>query len=187
MPAGLIVAIAFAASSASAPGIYGPVQRDPPTPATKAASGDSCASVNASADTREIVICAQRPHGYRLNPDVMEAKREVRSGGPPRNPHESFRQNDCAVVGSMPCFNAGINLLAAASTLATMAQRLSKGEEIGSMFVTDPTPDEYQLYVAAKKRREAKEAEAVLAAAVAKAKAMRPVPSPAAPAPSPAP
>jgi hypothetical protein len=40
-----------------------------------------------------------------------------------------------------------------------MAARLSKGQEIGSMFVTDPQPTEYQLYVEAKKRREAKEAE----------------------------
>jgi hypothetical protein len=171
MPVGLIVAFAFAASSATGPGTYGPVQRDPPKPAAKASTGDSCAGINASADTREIVICAQRPNGYRLNPDVMEAKREARSGGAPRNPHESFARNDCAVVGSMPCFNAGINLLAAASTLATMAQRLAKGEEIGSMFVTDPTPDEYQLYVMAKKRREAKQAQAALEAAKANAAA----------------
>jgi hypothetical protein len=65
----------------------------------------------------------------------------------------------------MPCFNPGINLLAAATTLATMVQRLANGEEIGSMFMTDPHPDENQLYVAAKKRREAREAAAALAAA----------------------
>jgi hypothetical protein len=41
-----------------------------------------------------------------------------------------------------------------------MADRLSKGEEIGSMFVTTPEPTEYELYVAAKKRREAEEAAA---------------------------
>lgn len=178
MPAGLIVAVAFAASAASAPGVYGPVRPDPPKPAAKAPAADPCASAAAVGDTREIVICAQRPQGYRLNPDVMEAKREIRSGGAPRNPHESFRQNDCATVGPMPCFNAGINLIAAATTLVTMAERLAKGEEIGSMFVTDPTPDEYQLYVAAKKRREAREAEAALAAAVAKAKAATPAPAP---------
>jgi hypothetical protein len=77
----------------------------------------------------------------------------------------------------MPCFNPGINLIAAATTLATMAQRLATGEEIGSMFRTDPTPDEYQLYVAANKRREAREAAAALAAAQAKAKAANPAAS----------
>lgn len=179
MPAGLIVAIAFAASSASTPGLYGPARPDPPKPAVKAPAADSCATAEASGNNREIVICAQRPQGYRLNPDVMEARREIRSGGAPRNPHESFRQNDCATVGSMPCFNPGINLLAAATTFATMAQRLASGQEIGSMFVTDPHPDEYQLYVAAKKRREAREAEAAVAAAVAKAKAAKTAPSPA--------
>lgn len=177
MPSGLIVAIAFAASSASGPGVYGPVQPDPPKPATKAPTGDSCAGVNAGRDTREIVICAQRPNGYRINPDVMEAKREARSGGQPRNPHESFARNDCATVGSMPCFNPGINLIAAASTLAEMARRLAKGEQIGSMFVTNPSPDEYQLYVMAKKRREAKDAEAALTAARAKAAAAKTAPS----------
>ena len=177
MPAGLIVAFALAASSANGGNVYGPVQPVPPKPAATPDPIDHCASAAANGDTREIVICAQRPQGYRLNPDVMEAKREIRSGGRPRNPHESFSRNDCATVGSMPCFNPGINLIAAATTLATMAQRLATGEEIGSMFRTDPTPDEYQLYVAAKKRREAREAAAALAAAQAKAKAANPAAS----------
>jgi hypothetical protein len=50
-----------------------------------------------------------------------------------------------------------------------MANRLSKGEEIGSMFQTRPTSSEYQLYLQAKKQRE--EAEADKAAKAAKAKA----------------
>jgi hypothetical protein len=62
----------------------------------------------------------------------------------------------------------GINLIAAAATAAEMAERLSKGQEIGSMFVTDPQPSEYQLYKEAKAKREAEEAEK---AAKAKAKA----------------
>ena len=60
-----------------------------------------------------------------------------------------------------------INLLAAAAR-SPNGQRLAKGQEIGSMFKTEPTPSEYQLYREAKKEREAKEAEA---AAKAKAKA----------------
>ncbi len=51
-----------------------------------------------------------------------------------------------------------------------MASRLAKGQEIGSMFVTDPHPSEYQLYQEFKREREAKEAEKK-AKAAAKAKA----------------
>ena len=67
---------------------------------------------------------------------------------------------------------AGVNLIGAALTAAQMAARLAQGKEIGSMFVTDPHPTEYQLYVEAKRAREAREAEAEAeAAAAAKAKA----------------
>lgn len=118
----------------------------------------------------QIVICAPRPQGYRLNPDVMEAKREKRSGGPPKPPEYRTKDNSCQVVGPMGCFNAGVNLLAAAATAAEMAKRVAEGKEIGSMFVTDPHPDEYHLYLMAKARREAREAEEA-AAAKAKAKA----------------
>jgi hypothetical protein len=116
----------------------------------------------------QIVICAPRPQGYRLNPDVMEAKREKRSGGAPKAPEYRTKDNSCQVVGPMGCFNPGVNLLAAAATAAEMAKRLAEGKEIGSMFLTDPHPDEYQLYLMAKARREAREAEE---AAAAKAKA----------------
>jgi hypothetical protein len=40
-----------------------------------------------------------------------------------------------------------------------MVERAAKGESVGDMFITDPHPSEYQLYVMAKKRREAREAE----------------------------
>jgi hypothetical protein len=51
-----------------------------------------------------------------------------------------------------------INLIGAALTAAEMAARLSRGQEIGSMFVTDPQPNEYQLYQQAKAERQAEEA-----------------------------
>jgi hypothetical protein len=74
---------------------------------------------------------------------------------------------DCATVGPAPCVNAGINLIAAAATAAEMAARLAKGQEVGSMFVTDPHPDEYHLYLMAKARREAEEKARAAAAAKA--------------------
>jgi len=201
MLAGLSVAIALLAqtsaatasagpAAASAAPAYGPVTPPPPKPpeskppsksADEAAKADDrCAPPPPTTNDREIVVCAQKPQGYRLNPDVMETKREIRSGGRPKRP-ERLKDTSCATVGPAGCIGAPmINLLGAALTAAEMAARLSKGQEIGSMFVTDPQPTEYQLYQEAKRRREAKEA---AAAAAAKAKAA-PVPAKAAAAPA---
>lgn len=109
-------------------------------------------------DSQTIVICTERPQGYRLNPDVMEAKRETRSPGQPVRPGGRVIP-DCTNVGPQPCTNAGINLIGAALTAAQMAERLAKGQEVGSMFQTDPHLSEYQLYQLAKARREAEEAQ----------------------------
>jgi len=125
----------------------------------------------------EIVICAQKPSGYRLDPDVLEAKRQYR--GSKRKRPENFVHNDCATVGPMGCRGGPtINLIGAALTAAEMAKRVAQGKEIGSMFITDPHPTEYQLYVAAKHRREAEQADAA-AAAKAKADAAKQQPPPA--------
>ena len=128
-----------------------------PPPASGAAAPRTCTNQTSTETT--IVICAPRPQGYRIDPDVMEAKREMRSGGRPPRPSTEAPPPDCATVGPAPCVTAGINLLAAAAVAAEMAKRLATGQEIGSMFVTDPHPDEYHLYLMAKARREAAEAE----------------------------
>ena len=200
MSAGLSVAIALLAetpvavpadpaptAAASARPDYGPAPPKPPPapPASPVKTADeACAAATAKTDSRQIVICAQRPQGYRLNPDLMEAKREMRSGGRPTSPHETFKDNTCTTVGPAGCIGAaaGINLLGAATTLATMATRVAKGEEIGSMFQTTPQPTEYQLYLSAKQRREAREAEEALAA---KVKTMQAASKPANPAEAP--
>ena len=176
MPAGLPVVIALfaqdvAAAAASHP-VYGPASPTPKAPAQApvAAAQRDCAAANSDPNAREIVVCALRPQGYRLDPDVMEARRLKKEGsaGPPHNPHETYADNSCATVGPMGCRGGPtINLLAAATTLATMAERLSKGQEVGSLFVTEPARSEYQLYVQAKKRREAKEADAAAKAKIA--------------------
>lgn len=170
MPFGLPVAIALfaqAASGAATPAShpYGPVA---PPAAKKPApqASDSCSKATETGDERTIVVCAQRPNGYRINPDVMEAKREIRSGGPPPRPGGHI-EPDCRTIGPAGCFDAGINLVAAAITAVTMVERAVKGQNVGQMFITDPHPDEYHLYLEAKHRREQREAEA---AAVAKAK-----------------
>jgi hypothetical protein len=63
-----------------------------------------------------------------------------------------------------------VNLLAVAAVAAKISERLSNGQEIGSIFETTPSSSEYRLYLEAKKRREAKEAQAAATAAQAKAK-----------------
>jgi hypothetical protein len=183
MVAALPVALALLAQAAPSAPAASPAP-PPPSATTSSApaaarAADACPSP--SANSREIVICTQRPQGYRLNPDVLEAKREMKSGGRPKRVATETPPPDCATVGPTPCVTAGINLLGAALTAAEMAKRLAAGQEVGSMFVTDPQPTEYQLYVEAKKRREAREEEK---AALAKAKAAQ---AAAAPPPPPAP
>jgi hypothetical protein len=154
-----------------------------PAPASKPER--QCVAGAKDPESREIVVCAPKPQGYRIDPDVLAARRAKKQmmAGRPHNPHESFRDDKCKVVGPAPCMDAPmINLLAAAATAAEMAERLAKGQEIGSMFVTDPQPSEYQLYLEAKKQREAKEAAAAAKAkAAAQARQAQPAPQPAAP------
>lgn len=146
----------------------------PPAPNAKPAPPVVPDCPRQRSDSQTIVICTERPQGYRLNPDVMEAKREKKSPGPPVRPGGRVIP-DCTNVGPQPCMTAGINLIGAALTAAQMAERLAKGQEVGSMFQTDPSPSEYQLYQMAKARREAEEAEKTAEetrkAAEAKAKA----------------
>lgn len=172
---------ALSLAAAMAAGAAGPASADAAQSGASAQSQQSAAPSSAgpsqasptescpppSADNRIIVVCTQRYQGYRLNPDVMEAKREMHSGGRPVRPG-GFPPPDCATVGPFPCTVAGIDLIGAALTAAEMAERLAKGQEVGSMFKTDPHPSEYQLYQMAKARREAEEAKKV---AMEKAKA----------------
>ena len=176
LPLALVLLAQVAGEAAAAPAaapaaIYGPAAPVVPKPAAAPVKpAEPCPPPASTGSSQEIVICAEKPQGYRIDPDVLKARREKKSAGRPTRPGPiAMKDNSCTVVGTAPCMNAPmINLLAAAATLAEMGERLSKGEEIGSMFVTDPHPSEYQLYLEAKHDREAAEAEK---AKVAKAKA----------------
>jgi hypothetical protein len=170
----------FAQAAAATPPASGttPVPQAPKTTsASSASTADNCPPP--APNSTQIVICAERPQGYRLNQDVMEAKRQIRNHSQPVRPGGTVRP-DCATVGPQPCVSAGINLIGVALTAAQMAERLAKGQEVGSMFMTDPHPTEYQLYQMAKARREAEEAQkaadakAQAASAAAKAPAVDP-------------
>ena len=133
--------------------------------ATAATSCKPTETKDVKEDTREIVVCAPKQEGYRIDPDVMKAQRIKKENGKKRGP-ERLVDNSCASVGPMGCRGgAGINLVAAAVTAATMLKKAASGENVGEMFITDPQPDEYQLYLQAKREREAKEEEAAAAAA----------------------
>ena len=182
MPGGSMIALVMLAQAASGSATqqaaatdYGPVAQAPPKPPLpSAAPGDrDCSSANKDPDPRVIVVCGPKPQGYRINPDVLEAKREMKNGGTPKSQQQRMSQGTNCAVGPAGCQYAGINLLGAALTAAQMAERAAKGQPIGSMFVTDPHPSEYQLYQEAKKRREAKEAAEAAKAAQAKAEAER--------------
>ena len=169
MPAGLATALLFFAQA-----VAGPPAPAKQSPASAPTTQRDCAPQNSSGSANEIVICAVKPDGYRLPPDIVEARRlkKQRDSGRPRSPHETYADHSCATVGPMGCRGTpAVNLVAVALTAAQMADRLSKGQEVGSMFKTDPQASEYELYQQAKKAREAKEAAAKAQAVAEQARA----------------
>ncbi|MEO6360493.1 MAG: hypothetical protein ABIO43_07980 [Sphingomicrobium sp.] len=148
---------------------FGPSLPVPPKPSRPPEVSKPCA-IPVPTDPGEVLVCAARPHGYRIDPDVLAAKKAKRGGGRPKPP-DRMVDTSCKVVGPMGCGSHGIDLLGAALTLAKMADKVSKGENIGGMFITDPHLSEYQLYQQAKREREAKEEEARTQEAVKAAKA----------------
>ena len=182
MPFGLSVALISLAQAASAAPAAAPAAAATKAAATAAAPTADCRNTPPSADSRTIVVCGQKPDGYRIDPDILEARREHRNHSGPK-PREMMEHNDCATVGPMGCrFQPTLDLATAAAALAKMAAVASQGGDVGKMFETTPEMSEYQLYVEAKKRREAKEAQE--AAAKAKAAAQKPKVGPVRPSPA---
>ena len=155
MWSGLPIVMLFAAQAAAADS-YGPAL--PPAPKPKAeAAVSACAAPPVDTDKGEIFVCAPRPEGYRIDPDVLKAKKQARDRTRPKPP-ERLVDNSCASVGPHGCTTTGVNLLNAALVLATIAQKAVSGGDVGQMFVTDPQLSEYDYYKLAKSEREAKEA-----------------------------
>ena len=178
MSAGLSVALVIAAQTAAAgPSASALAPAPTATPAAvpvKDAQRECATPAVPDPNSREIVVCAVKPNGYRIDPDVLAARRMKKKGESvrPRNPHETFVEHNCATIGPMGCRGQPtIDMFTAAAALTAMAERLSKGQEIGSMFQTEPTSSEYQLYLQAKKEREETEANKAAKAAQAKAAA----------------
>jgi len=172
MSLGLILAAAALAQAADAPAAnpapaepapaYGPATPEPPKVATGAEPArKDCSPKTPDPKSDTIVVCVEKSDGYRIDPDVLAAKKAKHEAdhGRPQSRAEKVADNSCA-VGPNACVDTGINLLAVALTAAQMAERLAKGQEVGSMFVTDPQSSEYQYYQQAKHDREKAEGEA---------------------------
>ena len=181
MPVGLPVAfLLFTQAATAAPSAgaheaaYGPVAAAPAKP--QAPPSDQaqreCAPQNKDPNAKEIVVCAVKPEGYRLPPDIVEARRLKKEGVTvrPRSPHESFADHSCANVGPMGCRGTPtLNMLAVAAVAAEISKRMAKGQEIGSLFETQKSSTDYQYYQMAKKNRQEREDAALAKAAKAKA------------------
>jgi len=173
MSLGLILATAAMAQAAGVP-VASPAQAqhapangpaEPAPPRLEASAGPArkdCSPKAPDPNSDTIVVCVEKSDGYRIDPDILTAKKSKRAAdhGRPLSRAEKVADNSCA-VGPHACVDTGINLLAVALTAAQMAERLSKGQEIGSMFVTDPQMSEYQYYQMAKHDRERAEDEAL--------------------------
>lgn len=157
MPAALTLALALLADAPAASAVARPT----PQPAERCAAP-------AKVEPGEIFVCAPKPQGYRIDPDLLEAKRAMRSGRPTRP--ERLKDKSCASVGPMGCMGGGgIDLIGGAMVAANMVAKAIRGENVGAMFVTDPQRSEYDHYREAKRAREAKEAAAKAKAAKAAA------------------
>lgn len=109
-------------------------------------------------EPRNILICGQRREGFRLDPDVMEAKRQVESSSRSTSPEAPTAEAACSLQ-PMGCGKSldSLDLANVAIVLGTTAIRAAKGEEWSKTFKTGG-PDEYQQYQQAKQRREARDA-----------------------------
>ena len=167
MAFGLPVALVVLAQAASA----APAPATPPPAAANAQPPADCRNAPPSPNSRSILVCGQKPDGYRIDPDILEAKREHRNQSGPR-PRDTMTHNDCATVGPMGCRPGRPSTSSPSPGDCANGRNREQGRRRRKMFETTPEMSEYQLYLEAKKRREAKEAQA--AAAAAKAKALRP-------------
>ena len=151
----LVAALLAAADPPAAP--------PPEAPAAKAAD-EQCRNTTPSPDKDEIVVCAERQEGYRINTDVLEASRAAKGRGQRPKVIDNVERSPtlCEHIGGCHALEQ-LDLINTALIAAQMVARAAQGESVGSMFRTRPEMSEYELYLEAKRQREAKEAE-ILAA-----------------------
>ena len=159
MAAILTAAPAESAASSSPAPAYGPALPPRPAPALPPSREESCdPDRDQTGPNGEIIVCVERPQGYRLNPDVMEAKRAVRQQNqrPKTEDNLSRAPTLCEYNGGCPGL-ASLDILNTALIAGQMALKAAQGENVAKMFVTNPQASEYELYLQAKREREARE------------------------------
>ena len=147
-------------SGVAAEPAYGPPV-PPPAKAAKPAA-DPCRSQ----DSRDIVICAQRKQGLRIDTDVVDANRRAKQNARSATASMPAAQASCAAK-PQGCGTGleGLDLANVALVVATTAVKAAKGED-WTKVLKPGGPDEYQLYLQAKQEREEREQEAKDAAAI---------------------
>jgi len=177
----MAVQVAGAAPAATAPApASAPVAQGaavgppaPPRPRPKLPASLTPAGCSTSLPTEPgvITVCAPPPEGYRIDPDVIRARKIARDHTLPKG-RETLRDTSCATVGPMGCRGgAGISLVGAAVTAVKMVQTALEGGNVARLLVTDPQPTEYEIYLAAKADREVAERERAAQAAALAVKA----------------
>ena len=182
LPAAFILfaqAVSATAADSSHP-TYGPAAAPAPKATAPVQSTTNQCPAPATTDPKAapIIVCAIKPQGYRIDPDVLAARRMKKKGDPgaPKNPHETDADHSCSALGPIGCRGGQtFNIVGAAMAAANVIDKAVKDENVGQALATDPSHSEYQLYKEAKREREEKEAEkaakAVSDAAKAKAAA----------------
>ena len=155
---GLAISLAafLAAAQPADPAAQPPLDQPAAAPAAK----EDCRTARPTPDKDEIVVCAERQEGYRINSDVMQASRAAKQRGQrpkiidngTRSPTLCEHIGGCSAVESL-------NIVNTALIAAQLLARAAKGESLGDMLKTQPEPSEYDLYLEAKRNREAREAE----------------------------
>jgi hypothetical protein len=157
-------------STATVP--YGPPA---PAPARKTARspGEGCQPK----DARDIVVCAQRRQAYRLDPSIVDAERQGERIDRSATSAMPAAQASCA-ASPMGCGKGleSLDVANVALVVGKAAVRAAKGKDWASALRTGG-PDEYQLYLQAKRQREAREEEQAAAAVVANARTKKADPS----------
>jgi hypothetical protein len=146
----------------------GPPAPPKPRPKLPASLTPSGCSTSLPTEPGVITVCAPPPEGYRIDPDVIRAKKIARDHTLPKG-REALRDTSCATVGPMGCRGGGgISVVGAVLTAANMITTAVEGGNVAKLLVTDPQPSEYEIYLAAKADREVAEREkAAQAAALA--------------------
>jgi hypothetical protein len=121
-----------------------------------------------SEDAGEVVVCAQQRPAFRLDPDISRASRQAQDNGRSATSAVPAAQASCA-ASPTGCGTGleSLDLVNVALVVATAAVRAAKGDDWKKAFKTGG-PDEYQLYLQAKRLREAHEADRARLAAAAR-------------------